>query len=70
MANITITANKKVKLSLCLTKHYTKKAYGGCGCIDPRFIDYGTSRRRVVSFTILPLYPGVATRSGFNDMKK
>jgi hypothetical protein len=27
------------------------------GCIDPRFLDLGTSWRWVVSFTPLPLYP-------------
>jgi hypothetical protein len=29
----------------------------GSGCIDPRFLDLGTSSRRVVSFTLRPLYP-------------
>jgi hypothetical protein len=34
------------------------KAYGeGSGCIDPHFLDLGTSWRWVVSFTPLPLYP-------------
>jgi hypothetical protein len=28
---------EKVKLSLCLPKHYVMKAYGGSGCIDPLF---------------------------------
>jgi hypothetical protein len=28
----------------------------GSGCIDPNFLDLGTSCRRVVSFTPLPLY--------------
>jgi hypothetical protein len=32
------------------------KAYGS-GCIDPHFLDLGTSGRRVVSFTPQPLYP-------------
>jgi hypothetical protein len=27
-----------VKLSLCLTKHYAMKTYGGSGCIGPRFL--------------------------------
>jgi hypothetical protein len=49
----------KVKLSLCLTKHYATKAYGGSGCIDSRFLDLGTSWKWVVSFTLLPLYPEV-----------
>jgi hypothetical protein len=34
------------------------KAYGN-GCIDPHLLDLGTSWRWVVSFTPLPLYPGV-----------
>jgi hypothetical protein len=25
---------KNVKLSVCLTKHYSMKAYGGSACID------------------------------------
>jgi hypothetical protein len=29
----------------------------GIECIDPRFLDLGTSWRRVVSFTDRPLYP-------------
>jgi hypothetical protein len=29
----------------------------GSGCIDLRFLDLGTSWRRAVSFTPLPLYP-------------
>jgi hypothetical protein len=32
----------KVKLSLCLIKHYAMKAHGS-GCIDPHFLDLGTS---------------------------
>jgi hypothetical protein len=32
------------------------KAYGS-GCIDPHFLDLGTSWRRVVNFTPRPLYP-------------
>jgi hypothetical protein len=51
------TGKVKLKLSLCLTKHYTFKTYGGSGCIDPRFLDLGTSWRWVVSFTLLPFYP-------------
>jgi hypothetical protein len=46
----------KVKLSLCLTKHHTMKAYWGGG-IAPRILDLGTRRMHVVSFTLLPLYP-------------
>jgi hypothetical protein len=30
---------------------------GGTGCIDPHFLDLGTSWRWVVSFPPLPLYP-------------
>jgi hypothetical protein len=34
------------------------KTYGGGGgCIDPRFLNFGTSWRWVVSFTLRPLYP-------------
>jgi hypothetical protein len=33
------------------------KAYGGGGCIDPHFLDLGTSWRWAVSFTPRPLYP-------------
>jgi hypothetical protein len=32
------------------------KAYGS-GCIDPHFLDLGTSWRWVVNFTLRPLYP-------------
>jgi hypothetical protein len=32
------------------------KAYGS-GCIDPHFLDLGTSWRRVANFTPRPLYP-------------
>jgi hypothetical protein len=49
---------KKVKLSLCLTKHYTHhEGIWGNGCIDPHFLDLGSSWRWVVSFTPWPLYP-------------
>jgi hypothetical protein len=48
---------KKIKLSLCLTKHHAMKAYWGSGSIAPHILDLGTSRRRVVSFTPRPLYP-------------
>jgi hypothetical protein len=33
------------------------KAYGDSGCIDPHFLDLGTSWRRVLSFTPRPLCP-------------
>jgi hypothetical protein len=58
------------------------KAYGESGCIDPHFIDLGTSWKRVVSFTPLHLYPGerapgtnwiggwVGTRTGLDDVEK
>jgi hypothetical protein len=32
----------KVKLSLCLTKHYAMKTYWGSGGIAPRILDLGT----------------------------
>jgi hypothetical protein len=28
-----------VKLSLCLTQHYTMKTHRGSGCIDPHILD-------------------------------
>jgi hypothetical protein len=47
-----------VKFYLCLTNYaLCHEGAWGSGCIDPRFIDLGTSRRWVVSFTPLPLYP-------------
>jgi hypothetical protein len=46
-------AKIKVKLSLCLTPWRRM----GSGCVGPHFLDLGTSWRRVVSFTPLPLYP-------------
>jgi hypothetical protein len=54
----------------------------GNGCIDPRFLDLGTSWRRVVSFTPRLLYPSerasgthwigdlVGPRVGLDDVKK
>jgi hypothetical protein len=33
---------KKVKLTLCLTKHQAMKAYWGSAGIAPRFLDLGT----------------------------
>jgi hypothetical protein len=33
------------------------KAHGGSGCIDPHFLDLGTSWRWMVSFNPRPLYP-------------
>jgi hypothetical protein len=47
-----------VKLFLCLT-NWARRHEGVCwsGCIDPHFLDLGTSWRWVVSFTSRPLYP-------------
>jgi hypothetical protein len=44
--------------SPCLTNYALRHVdvWGG-GCIDPRFLDLGTSWRWVISFTPLPLYP-------------
>jgi hypothetical protein len=51
----------------------------GSGCIDPHFLDLGTSWRWVVSFTTQPLYPrGKSPRfpldrklsAGLNDVEK
>jgi hypothetical protein len=39
------------------------KAYGG---VDVRFFDLGTSWRRMVTFTALPLYPGQRTPSTYS----
>jgi hypothetical protein len=36
---------KKVKLSLCLTKHHAIKAYWGTGVIAPRILNLGTRWR-------------------------
>jgi hypothetical protein len=45
-------------LSLCLTNYALRhECVWGSRCIDPRFLDLGTSWRRVVSFTARPLYP-------------
>jgi hypothetical protein len=33
------------------------QAYGGNGCVNPHFLDLGTSWMWVVTFTPLPLYP-------------
>jgi hypothetical protein len=47
----------KVKLSLCLTNEALHhEDIWGSGCIDPHFLDLGTSWRWVVSFMPLPLY--------------
>jgi hypothetical protein len=34
--------NKKLKLSLCLTKHHAMKTYWWSGGIAPRILDLGT----------------------------
>jgi hypothetical protein len=48
----------KVNLSLCLTNYPLRhEGVWVCGCIDPHFLDLGTSWRWVVSFTPRPLYP-------------
>jgi hypothetical protein len=48
----------KVKLSLCLTNWALRhEDLRGTGCIDPRFLDVGTSCRWVVSLTPRTLYP-------------
>jgi hypothetical protein len=39
------------------------KAYGS-ECIEPHFLDLGTSWRRVVNFTPRPLYPRGLSASG------
>jgi hypothetical protein len=48
----------KVKLPLWLTNLALRhEGVWGSGCIDPHFIDLGTSWRWVVSFMSRPLYP-------------
>jgi hypothetical protein len=42
----------KVKLSLCLTKHHSMKAYWGSGGIAPRILDLGTRWRCPGRFTL------------------
>jgi hypothetical protein len=50
--------DKKVKFSLCLTNQaLLHEGVWGSGCIDPYFLDLGTSWRWVVSFAPWPLYP-------------
>jgi hypothetical protein len=48
--------DKKIQLSLYLTKHYAMKTYGGNGCTGLRFLDFGYSWKRVVSRTPWALY--------------
>jgi hypothetical protein len=53
-----LTCKKKVKLSLCSTNSVLlHEGVWGSACIDPHFLDLGTSWRWVVRFTPLPLYP-------------
>jgi hypothetical protein len=57
--------NEKLKkLSLCLIKHHAMKTWGSGG-IAPRFLNLGARLRRVVSFALLPLYPGKHWIEGF-----
>jgi hypothetical protein len=44
-------------VSLCLTKHHTRKAYWGSVGIALRILVLGTKLKWVVSFTPQPLYP-------------
>jgi hypothetical protein len=45
------------KLSLCLTNQALRhEDVWGSGCVDPSFLDFGTTRWWVVIFTSLPLY--------------
>jgi hypothetical protein len=53
------------------------KVYGGSGCIDPHFLDLGTSWKWVVSFTPGERAPGthyiggcVGPRAGLDDVEK
>jgi hypothetical protein len=76
--------SKKVKVkSLCLTNQaLCQEGVWESGCIDPCFLELGTSWRWVVSFTPQPLYPReratgthwiggwVGPRTGLDDMEK
>jgi hypothetical protein len=56
--SVGILRQGKVKLSLCLTNQPLRhEGVWGSGCIDPCFLDLGTSWRWVVSFTSQILYP-------------
>jgi hypothetical protein len=57
LSNLEGKGKKKVKLSLCLTKHHAMKTYWGSGSIAPCIPDLGTKWRGVVSFTPQLLYP-------------
>jgi hypothetical protein len=55
--SICLYTDRKVKLPLCLTnKALRHGGVWGSGCIDPYFLDLGTSYSGVVSFTLRPLY--------------
>jgi hypothetical protein len=48
----------KLKFPLCLTNEtLSHEDVGGSGCIDPHFLDLGTSCRWVVNLMPRPLYP-------------
>jgi hypothetical protein len=48
----------KSKIALCLSNEVLRhQGLWGSGCIDPYFLDLGTSWRQVVSFTPRSLYP-------------
>jgi hypothetical protein len=48
----------KVKLSMCLINWALRhEGVRGSECIDPHFLDLGTSWMWVISLTLLPLYP-------------
>jgi hypothetical protein len=53
---LSIKLKRKVKLSLCLTKHHAIKTYWGNGGITLWILNLGTRWRSVVSFTPQPLY--------------
>jgi hypothetical protein len=80
---IPIMSKVNVKFSLCLTNWALRHEDGwGSGCIDPCFLDLGTSLRWVVSFSPQLLYPGerdpgthsigcwVGPRAGLDEMEK
>jgi hypothetical protein len=51
---------KNGKVALCLINQaLSHEGVRGSGCIDPHFLDLGTSWRLVVSFTLRPLYPEI-----------
>jgi hypothetical protein len=54
-----IVWNITVNLSLCFFFNWAPRHEGalGSGCIAPRILDFGTTRRWVVSFVPRPLYP-------------